>query len=98
MDDQPIGYPRLGQDREGVLPRLAGVYDEGEVELAGEGDLLGEDPALGVARRKVVVVVKRPHSRSQRRLSRSPESAGGGQFGRGSSVIDAVPCFASWGC
>jgi len=56
------------EDLEGLGPRLPGVDDEGEVELVRHRDLGGEDVALGVAGRVVVVEVESalPHGDARR--------------------------------
>ena len=50
--------PRLPQDRHRVLVSLARVNDQRQAGFAGERDLRGEDRALTIARREVVVIVQ----------------------------------------
>ena len=50
--------PVFAQDRHGVVPGFAGVDGDGQIEVAGEFELLDEDFALDFARREIVVVIE----------------------------------------
>ena len=58
VEDRPLGHSLVLEDRERVVPRLSGVDDESQAVAIRQGDLGGEDVALDIARRVVVVVVE----------------------------------------
>ena len=57
-DTDDAVLPRFGDHRLGVFLGVAGVDDDGFVELFGEGELRGEDAALDVAWGVIVMIVQ----------------------------------------
>ena len=78
VQDGPLGHPLGRQDLEEVVPGRAGVDDQGQAVVPGQGDLLGERLALGRAGRVVVVVVEPALAHRHQEAPAAPVGSRGG--------------------
>ena len=69
-DPADVPGPRVAEDPERVLRRLAGVNRNRKAQLARRGDLCAEDLLLDHARREVVVIVEADLADGARALTR----------------------------
>ncbi len=90
VEDHPLGHALGGEDVERVVPGVAGVDDERQRPLVGDGDLRRERVPLHVAGRVVVVVVEAA-------LADGDRSWTVGSWSKRSSMV-STPWRASCGC
>ena len=93
VDHRALGQPLFLEDREGVLPRVAGVHDERKVEPFRERDLLGERRTLRRSWRVLVEVVEAALANSDHLARRRPpvRMRSRGELLRGVPTTSLVP-------